>query len=184
MIIDIIKIVTDLFAVLLIFRMLLQLVQADFFNPLSQAVLKTTAPVVEPLHKICPTIRNLNTAALAGAIISKWLFYWVALASGKPLYLGIGALFLVAFFDVLGLILEIYFWGIVIIALASWLQAQHHPHVRLIGEIVEPYLNPFRRIIPPIGIIDISSMVAIITLLMIQARLLPLLKSMLLQILS
>ena len=184
MIVDISKLVTDLLALLLIFRMLLQLVQADFFNPLSQSVLKTTAPIVEPLHKICPTVRNLNTAALIGAIISKWLFYWIALASGKPLYLGIGAHLLVAIFDVLSLILEIYFWGIVIIALASWLQAQQHPHVRLIGEIVEPYLNPFRRIIPPIGIIDISSMVAIITLLIIQSRVLPLLKGILLQILS
>ena len=116
-----------------------------------------------------------------GAIISKWLYYWIILASGKLIYLGIGAHFLVAIFDVLGLVTEIYFWGIVIIALASWLQALHHPHVRLIGEIVEPYLNPFRRIIPPIGILDISSMVAIITLLMIQARILPLLKSIVLQ---
>ena len=181
MVIDIFKLLTDLFALLLIFRFLLQLVQANFFNPLSQAVLKTTAPVVEPLHKICPTIRNLNTAALMGAIISKWLYYWIILASGKLLYLGIGAHFFVAIFDVLGLVTEIYFWGIVIIALASWLQALHHPHVRLLGEIVEPYLNPFRRIIPPIGILDLSSMVAIITLLMIQARILPLLKSMVLQ---
>ena len=181
---DIIKLITDLCALLLLFRMLLQFVQADFFNPLSQMVLKLTAPVVEPLHKILPTIGTLNTAALMGAILSKWLFYWILLVTGNPLYLGIGTHFMTATFEVLNLLIEIYFWGIVIIALASWLDAFHHPHVQLVGEIVEPYLRPFRRVIPPIGMLDISSMVAIITLLIIQARLLPLIKSILLQFIT
>ena len=51
--IDIIRLVIDLYATVILVRLLLQLVQADFFNPISQTIFKITAPIVEPLHKIC-----------------------------------------------------------------------------------------------------------------------------------
>ncbi len=72
--INIIRLVVDIYATVLLVRLLLQLVQADFFNPLSQTIFKITAPVVEPLHKIFPTIGRFNTAALVSAILVKWSF--------------------------------------------------------------------------------------------------------------
>jgi YggT family protein len=47
--------------------------------------------------------------------------------------------------------------------------------VRLVGQITEPYLRPFRRLIPPIGMMDISPMVAILSLMIIRNKLLPIL---------
>ena len=49
--INIIRLLVDIYATVLLVRLLLQLVQADFFNPLSQTIFKVTAPIVEPLHK-------------------------------------------------------------------------------------------------------------------------------------
>ena len=73
--IDIIRLVIDLYATVILVRLLLQLVQADFFNPISQTIFKVTAPIVEPLHKIFPTFGKFNTAALAAAILVKWSFF-------------------------------------------------------------------------------------------------------------
>lgn len=61
---------------------------------------------------------------------------------------------------------NIYFYMIVIYVLMSWL-----PNVResaigeFLGKFVEPYLRPFRRLIPPIGgMLDVSPIVALFAL--------------------
>lgn len=69
----------------------------------------------------------------------------------------------------IGLILltgmEIYSWIIIIYILMSWFpNARESSFGQIMGSLVEPYLEPFRRIIPPLGMIDISPIVAIITL--------------------
>ena len=47
--------------------------------------------------------------------------------------------------------------------------------VLLVSQIIEPYMRPFRKFIPPIGMIDISPMAAIFTLMIIRAQVLPML---------
>ena len=59
---DIFSLIIQIFSFLLLVRLLLQLVQADFYNPISQTIFKICAPVVEPLNKIFPTLGSLNTA--------------------------------------------------------------------------------------------------------------------------
>ena len=172
--INIIRLLVDIYATVLVVRLLLQLVQADFFNPLSQTIFKVTAPIVEPLHKIFPTVGRFNTAALVAAILTKWSFYlMMSFGSGSvsqlAVYLAIAALSL---FETL---IEIYFYGILIIAISSWIGTTSHPTVRLVNQIIDPYMKPFRKIIPPLGMIDLSPMVAIFTLIFIRGQLLPLL---------
>ena len=173
--INIIGLLVDIYATILVVRLLLQLVQADFFNPLSQTIFKVTAPIVEPLHKIFPTIGRFNTAALVAAILTKWSFYLMMMSFGSgsvgqiAVYLAIAALSL---FETL---IEIYFYGILIIAISSWIGTTSHPTERLVNQIIDPYMKPFRKIIPPLGMIDLSPMVAIFTLIFIRGQLLPLL---------
>ena len=62
---------------ILLIRLLLQLVQADFYNPISQTMFKLTAPIVNPLNKLLPTIGTLNLAVLTAAILVKWSFYLI-----------------------------------------------------------------------------------------------------------
>lgn len=170
---EVIKLGLHLLSLLFLLRLLLQWVQADFFNPLSQTIFKLTGPVVEPLHRIFPTLGTLNTAALMAAILIKWLFAWILVVQGGLGLYELPKSFIVAIFEVIAGLIEIYFWGIIIVALASWLDALKHPHIVLVGQIIEPYLQPFRRIIPPIGIIDISSMIALIGLMILRDRILP-----------
>ncbi|APH05334.1 YggT family protein [Bacillus weihaiensis] len=68
-------------------------------------------------------------------------------------------------YDVLSTLLRIYSYAIIIYILLSWFPgARESSFGELLGKIVEPYLEPFRKIIPPLGMIDISPIVAILTL--------------------
>jgi YggT family protein len=180
----ILKTVANLYATLLLIRFLLQLVRADFYNPISQTVLKLCAPVVEPLHRIFPTVGRVNTAALIAAILVKWLPYIMLVALSGMLSLSVFAYLLVAAFDLLRLLIEIYFWGIFILVIASWAGTVSHPSVNLVSQVIEPYMSPFRKVIPPIGMIDISPMAAIFTLMLIRAQLLPFLFGMILPLIQ
>ncbi|XXK45076.1 YggT family protein [Porticoccaceae bacterium nBUS_17] len=171
--IDFIRLVIDLYATVILVRLLLQLVQADFFNPISQTIFKITAPIVEPLHKIFPTFGKFNTAALAAAILVKWSFFiiWFGFQSALPGQLV--PLLLVAAVSLIGTLIQIYFYGILIVAISSWVGTTNHPTVRLVNQVIDPYMKPFRSVIPPIGMIDISPMVAILVLMVARAQVLP-----------
>ena len=173
--INIIRLAVDIYATVLLVRLLLQLVQADFFNPLSQTIFKITAPVVEPLHKIFPTIGRFNTAALVSAILVKWSLFIIMIAFGKVLVEQLPTYLFIAALSLLGTLIEIYFYGILIVVISSWIGTTSHPTVRLVSQIIDPYMKPFRKIIPPLGMIDISPMVAIFTLIFIRGQLLPVL---------
>ena len=171
--IDIIRLVIDLYVTDILVRLLLQIVQADFFNPISQTIFKITAPIVEPLHKIFPTFGKFNTAALAAAILVKWSFFiiWFGFQSALPGQLV--PLLLVAAVSLIGTLIQIYFYGILIVAISSWIGTTNHPTVRLVNQVIDPYMKPFRSVIPPIGMIDISPMVAILVLMVARAQVLP-----------
>ena len=81
----------------------------------------------------------------------------------------------VAAFELLRTLIEIYFWGIFVLVISSWVGTTSHPTVLLVSQIIEPYMRPFRKFIPPIGMIDISPMAAIFTLMIIRAQVLPML---------
>jgi YggT family protein len=66
------------------------------------------------------------------------------------------------FFGVLSTLFEIYGWLIIAYVLMSWFPNARESAVgEMLGRVVEPYLAPFRRFIPPIGgVLDISPIVA------------------------
>ncbi len=163
----------DIYASLLLIRLLLQWVRADFYNPVSQTIFRLCGPVVEPLQRVCPTFGSFNSGALVAAILVKWSFYLLMMALGAVATSEILAYLLVAIFGLLSSVIEIYFWGIFIIILSSWFGATQHPTVALVSQVIEPYMRPFRNFIPPIGMIDLSPMAALLTLMIVRANLLP-----------
>ncbi|MDF2608299.1 MAG: rane protein [Bacillales bacterium] len=72
-------------------------------------------------------------------------------------------------FDILSNILSIYMYALIIYILMSWFpQARDTAFGKLLSKICEPYLDPFRRFIPPLGMFDISPIVAIYALQLAQ----------------
>ena len=183
MLLIILKTLTDVYAGILLIRLLLQLVRADFYNPVSQGIVKICAPAVEPIGRLLPTAGRFNTAALVAAILVKCIFLAVAALSGI-LPMDIVAFLAIAAFELLRLLIEIYFYGIFILVIFSWVGTPPHPAAMLINQIISPYMKPFRKYIPPIGMIDISPMVAIFTLMIIRAKLLPTLAGLIQPLLS
>jgi len=71
-----------------------------------------------------------------------------------------------AVIGVLSLILKIYFWGLLISVIASWIApGSYNPALILIGQILEPVTRPVRKMLPDMGGLDISP---IILFLLIQ----------------
>lgn len=140
-------------------RFLLQLARADFYNPISQFVVKATNPPLRPLRRVIPGIGGLDGASLVLAVLISALFFALLwLASGYPLT-ALNPISLLAWagVHVLGLIIEIYFWAILAVVIISWVAPQsNHPAIMLVAQITEPVMRPVRNVVPPLGGLDLS----------------------------
>ena len=139
-----------------VLRFLFQLLDVDYHNPITQFLVKITAPLLKPLRTILPKTGNLDLASLALALaltIAK--FYLKISITGQTAQLAGIAVFSIA--DLLSLILTILLWAMIIRVILSWVNPDpHQPIVRLLIQITEPIMAPARRLIPPIGGLDLS----------------------------
>lgn len=153
----------SLYLMVMILRLWLQLARADFYNPFSQFVVKATNPLVLPLRRLVPSLGRLDTATLM-------LAYAITLAKLLVLQLlQAGQVVLVPslIFAVLVLVKEIFtllFWILVIRALLSWFSQGRSPVEYVMHQLTEPVLRPVRRVIPPIGGLDLSVLVVLVGL--------------------
>lgn len=163
-----IEIAFDLFMIVVLLRIWLQMARADFYNPMSQFVVKATNPLVLPLRRIFPMVRNWDIASLVLAY---------AIGIGKILAIaGITVGMMPAFGDILivGLanvvfpFLKLLFWIVIIQAIMSWFNQGYHPMMALMSQLTQPFLAPIRRIIPPIGGLDLSVLVLIVVIQFVE----------------
>jgi YggT family protein len=150
-----------------VLRFLLASVQADFYNPLSQFLITITNPLLKPLRRIVPSLGPVDTASVVLALGLKTLELWLlGLLAG--LRFAPWALLVVAVVQLLELVVYIYVFSIIIQAVLSWVSpgSQHYgnPIASLLYSLNEPLLRPLRQIIPRVGMIDLSPLVAIIGL--------------------
>ena len=140
----------SLYLMVVILRLWLQLVRADFYNPFSQFVVKATNPLVLPLRRIIPSLGRLDTATLllAYAIMLAKLVILQLIQSGQVLL--VPSLILSLIF-LLKEIFTLLFWILVIRALLSWFSQGRSPVENVMLQLTEPLLRPIRRILPPLG---------------------------------
>ena len=153
----------SLYLMVVILRLWLQLVRADFYNPFSQFVVKATNPLVLPLRRVIPSLGRLDTATLvlAYAIMLSKLVVLQLLQSGQV------ALIPSLVFSLVLLVKEVFtllFWILVIRALLSWFSQGQSPVEYVMHQLTEPLLRPVRRILPPLGGLDLSVLVVLIGL--------------------
>ncbi len=149
-------------------RFLLQLVQADFYNPISQIIVKVTSPMLNPLRQLLPKYKNWDIAALIAIVLLQLLSMTLmsvinGLGSLPPLLLVFGALFQLMF-----LMTEFYFWLLIISVVLSWISPGYSPFGALISQLAEPVLAPFRRLLPPLGGMDLSPIVVFLAIQVVQ----------------
>ena len=156
--------VFDLYIMVIILRFLLQLFRADFYNPLSQFVVKVTNPVLVPLRKILPGVGGLDIASLVFAylvVLVKLLLLYAlsttAISMAQVIVLGMA--------DLLSQFVSLLFWLVLIRAIVSWVNPSlNNPFILVIFQVTEPIMAPVRKIIPPMGGLDLSPILLILGL--------------------
>ncbi len=148
----------DALLMILIMRVWLQWVKADFYNPLSQFIVKVSNPLVVPLRRIIPSLSGFDLATIVVAyIIATLKFVTLAALAGEILgvlafYIGLLVLVKQAGF--------MLFVIMIIMAIMSWVVQGYNPTLMIFHQLTEPFLNPIRRIIPSMGGLDLSMIVA------------------------
>jgi len=159
----IINTLLTLLVVAFMLRVLMPLVRADFRNPFGAAILKLTNPLVLPLRRFVPPGRRLDPASLIALLIVQFVKTALLLILGAGLR--IDALLLGGLLDLLITVLKFYFWAILLYALLSWFAgAAYSPMSQVLGRLCEPLLSPVRRVIPPLGGLDLSALFVMIAL--------------------
>jgi len=163
----------SLYLLIVLLRFILQLVRANFYNPLCQFAVKATQPLLKPLRRVIPSMFGLDMSSLVLALLIQMaLFAVILLLSGYS----VDVLFLVpwALIGIFALFLKILFWAMIISVILSWVApGSHNPGAELVQQITEPVLAPFRRVIPNLGGLDISPIFAFIVLQLLQSWLIP-----------
>lgn len=155
-----------IFAVLL--RFLFQLVRTDFYNPLCQAIVTVTNPPLRPMRRYIPAIGGLDTSSIVLLLILQAVnTLLVALVLGMSP--AAGGVFVVAVAELLGKTLWIFIGAIFIEVIMSWVAPRaYNPLTTLIHALTSPLLLPVRRLIPPLGSLDLSPLVALLVLQLAQ----------------
>lgn len=159
----------SLYLLVIMLRFLLQLARADFYNPISQFIVKATNPLLIPIRRIVPGVMGIDLAGLLLALIVQFLIIEICalIIIGNiinPLY----ALMWAAI-GLLALTANIFFWGLLIMVITSWIAPQSdNPALLLVRQLVEPVMAPFRKLLPDMGGIDISPIFAFLALNVVQ----------------
>jgi YggT family protein len=169
----IIQTLGSLYLLIVLMRFILQLVRANFYNPLCQFVVKATQPLLKPLRRVIPSLFGLDMSSLVLALLLQILLFVVVLSLNG--YQAFTVLLLPwALIGIFSLFLKIIFWSMIISVILSWVApGSRSPGAELVYQITEPVLAPFRRLIPNLGGLDISPIFAFIAIQLLQSWVIP-----------
>lgn len=162
----------SLYLIAMLLRFILQLVRADFYNPISQFLVKATNPLVVPLRRVIPGLAGIDMATLVLALILQVAAIVVlmvvnGLALPNPLLIVVWAVL-----GLVGLLINIYFFALLAMIILSWVAAgSGHPAIYLLHQITEPVMAPFRKILPAMGGLDLSPILVFILINVLQIAL-------------
>ena len=153
---------------IVVLRFLLQAVRADFHNPISQFIVKATSPVLVPIRKVMPGFGGYDIAALVLLFILECIAISVSIALvGWPISVSNIAVW--ALLGGAGLFLKLYFWGVLIMIIASWIAPQsYNPALLLLRQIIDPVMEPIRKRMPDMGGLDLSPMAIMLVIMVLE----------------
>jgi YggT family protein len=162
-----IDVIFGFFILMVMLRFLLQTVRADFYNPISQFIVKLTDPMLRPLRRVIPGLAGIDMASIVLMLALKLVsLILMSLVSGVPLHIPL--LLILSITGLIKLSLYILIFSIIIIAIASWIApGNYNPVLILLNQITEPVMRPVRRRLPPMSGLDLSPMIALLLLYLI-----------------
>ena len=181
----IINTLIDLYVLLVMLRFVLQMLRADFYNPISQFIVRATTPPLKPLRKFIPGIGGQDMASLVLCLLILLLKYVIIRAMGASMIdivnvmapigtASIGALIIIAIADGLATFINIFLFAVIIQVILSWVNpGAYNPAIGVINTISRPVLRPVQRFIPPLGGLDLSPLFATLGLIVIKMLAVP-----------
>lgn len=175
----------DLYVLLVMLRFILQMMRADFYNPISQFVVRATTPPLKPLRRVIPGVGGQDMAAVVLCLLILVVKYFIMRAMGAggielvnviaPIgSASIGGLIVIAIADWLAIFINVFLFAIIIQVILSWVNpGAYNPAIGLINSISAPVLKPVQRFIPPLGGLDLSPLFATLALMVVKMLAIP-----------
>ncbi len=156
--------VFSLVILIVMLRLLLQMMRADFRNPVAEFLVKVTNPMLRPLRRFIPGIAGIDMASVVLLILLQMTeLFVVTFIVGQTLPWG--SLVILSVAELLGLVLNVFLFSILIQVIISWINpGLHNPVTSLLYSLNEPLLSRARRLIPPISGFDLSPILAMLLL--------------------
>lgn len=154
-------------------RLILQMVRADFYNPVSRFIIKITNPPLKPLRRFIPGFAGIDMASVIVMMVLQMLEIFIITLMRHFPAPDILGLTLYASVELISLGFYVFLFSIFILAILSWINpGQYNPINSLLHQITEPVLRPARRLLPPMSGMDLSPMIAMVGLWLIKLLLL------------
>jgi YggT family protein len=163
----------SLYILAILLRFLLQWCGADFYNPISQFLVKATHPPLRILRRFVPSIGRIDTSSLV-LVLSLQMLADFSILLLKGVTINIGALAILSFTQLISLLINVLVFAVFARALLSWMNpGTFNAAASILATLTEPLLDLCRRIIPNLGGIDLSPLAALLLLQLAKMVLLP-----------
>jgi YggT family protein len=146
-----------LYMLAVLLRFLLQISRADFYNPITQMIVRATDPGVQLFRRFIPGFKGVDFATLVFAVLVESILICALIFMAGFDLPGVGLILTWAVGGILNFILDIYFWSLLVSIVSSFIAPfSEHPALVLVRQLTEPIMAPFRRLLPSMGGLDLS----------------------------
>lgn len=175
----------DLYILLVLLRFLLQMLRADFYNPVSQFIVRLTTPPLRVLRRVIPSVGGQDAASIVLCLVliyAKFLLLRALAIEAVPIGYDVAPVSAVSYAgllvfciaDLLALLLTVFLVAVIIQVIVSWVSpGNYNPVLGLVNKIANPVLKPFRKFIPNLGGLDLSPLFAILGLTVAKMLIIP-----------
>jgi len=175
----------DLYILLVVLRFLLQMLRADFYNPVSQFIVRMTTPPLKFLRRFIPSVSGQDTASVVLCLLLIYAKFLLMRALSIPaVYISgqaarlegvsYAGLLVYSVADLIALVLTVFLVAVIIKVVLSWISPGHYnPVIGLVDRLASPVLRPIQRLMPSVGGLDLSPLFATLILLVAKMLIVP-----------
>ena len=165
--------IVSLYILAIMLRFLLQWANADFYNPISQFLVKITHPPIKLLRRYIPSVGKIDTASLVLALVLQMLSDFIILVL-KGMAISFGSLAVLSISQLLSLLINVFIFAIFARAIMSLLNPGiYNSAMSVLFSLTEPLLKISRKLVPELGGIDLSPLIALVILQLAKMLFLP-----------
>ena len=163
----------SLYILTIVLRFLLQWTHADFYNPISQFLVKVTHPPLKLLRRFVPSVGKIDTSSIVLALSLQMLADFSILLL-KGVMVSPTALIILSFSQLISLLINVFVFAVFGRAILSWFDPSNtSPASTILYSLTEPLLTICRKVILDLGGIDLSPLAALMLLQLAKMMILP-----------